>query len=170
MYIKLKIAKAVNVMYKCIMKNYILFDIVMSCISFVLSFFVPYMLISVVYGIVVISGVVHSGHKLEKLGDGYFKTVYPEIYDKYIEYRNKISWIKGDDQRPNPMASILAIKSVNSFNLKDLDNSIIEKFNSDENIKNLKKDGSIYNVFLFLSFFMMAFTMIAALMINPAYR
>jgi hypothetical protein len=152
------------------MKNYILFDIVISCVSLVLSFFVPYMLIFVVYGIAVISGIVHGGHKLEKLGDGYVKTVYPEIYAKYTEYRNEKLWIKSGDQRPHPMASILAFNGVNSFNLKDLDNSIIEKFNSDENIKNLKKDGNIYNVIFFLSFFMMAFTMIAMGLISQAYR
>jgi hypothetical protein len=123
------------------------------------------------YYVVIAFGTIHSGHQLEKIGDGYVKKVYPEIYRKYIEYRNTNLWVKSGDLRPHPIAPYLA---QNYIDLNDLDNSIIEKYNSDINIKNLKKDGSLYvRNFIFSIAAMFMLVLIGAILagiFNPAYK
>jgi hypothetical protein len=152
------------------MSGYFLLSIIASCVFLVLSFFIPYVAALTLYFIVIAFGIVHSGHQVEKTGDGYVKTAYPEIYKKYIEYRNKNVyknlWFKSGDLRPDPIAPFLAYYQID---LSDLDNGITEKYNSDINIRNLKKDGELCTKYFIFSVVAMFPVMIVAAIANPAY-
>jgi hypothetical protein len=155
------------------MSGYFLLSIIASCVFLVLSFFIPYVAALTLYFIVIVFGIVHSSHQLKKTGDGYVKTVYPEIYikymeiyKKYIESINKNLWIKSVDIRPQPIASFLAY---NRIDLSDLDIGITEKYTSERNIRNLKKDGKLYTKYIVFSVGAMFPVMIVAAIANPAY-